>query len=236
MADIFREIEEGVRRDRLAKLWKDYGVYIAGASAAVLIGSAAYILWSNYQREQRETASAEFSAASGKAQENPAAAAGDFAKLSEDAPSGYSDLALLRQAAYTALSDRAAALKLYDEFAQSHEDDPYLGGLARLKAAQLIADAAPMPDIRARLAPIMGDDSPWRYSARELMAYVAWRVGAFAEARGQFLTLAEDANTPTGIRTRAQRMMALIDQKLPPQAPAPEQPQPAPAAPAPSVN
>lgn len=220
MADIFQEIEEGVRRDRLLKIWKDYGAYIVAAAAAVVIGAAVYILWSNYQRELREEASAAFSAAAAKAAEAPAEAAVDFAKLAEDAPGGYRDLALLRQAAYVAVNDRQGAVKLYDDFAAG-SDDPYLGGLARLKAAQLLADTAPLPEIQKRLAPIVRDGSPWRYSARELMAYVAWRVGAYAEARGQFQTLAEDPGAPGGIRTRSQRMLALIDEKLPATAPAP---------------
>ena len=40
MADIFEEVEEGLRQDRLSKLWKRFGIF-AYLGAALLIGGVA---------------------------------------------------------------------------------------------------------------------------------------------------------------------------------------------------
>jgi hypothetical protein len=42
VSDIFREIDEELRRDNLLKLWSEYGRYIIAVAVAALIGLAAH--------------------------------------------------------------------------------------------------------------------------------------------------------------------------------------------------
>ena len=45
MADIFKEIDEELRREKLEKLWEQYGTYVLGAAAAIVIAVGGYQLY-----------------------------------------------------------------------------------------------------------------------------------------------------------------------------------------------
>ena len=60
MSDIFREVEEDVRKERLEKLWKAYGDYAIALVALIILAVAGYELWLRYENSQRAKASAEF--------------------------------------------------------------------------------------------------------------------------------------------------------------------------------
>ena len=57
MTDIFREVEEDVRRERFEKLWKQYGDYVVALAALLVIGAAGYQLWRYYEARQIAKAS-----------------------------------------------------------------------------------------------------------------------------------------------------------------------------------
>jgi hypothetical protein len=56
----------------------------------------------------------------------------------------------------------------------------------------------------------MADDSPWRYSARELLGLAAYRAGKNNEARTILTPLFVDQGAPQTITERAQIVMAEI--------------------------
>jgi hypothetical protein len=61
-----------------------------------------------------------------------------------------------------------------------------------------------------RVAPLAADDNPWRYSAREILAVLARRGGDMGKARELYSGLANDVAAPSGIRSRAQEMLAIL--------------------------
>ena len=42
MSDIFREVEEDVRREKLEKFWKAYGDYVIALAAVIVVGTAVH--------------------------------------------------------------------------------------------------------------------------------------------------------------------------------------------------
>ena len=48
MADIFQEVEEDLRRDKAARLWRRYGSYVLVAALAIVAGTAAYVWWKQH--------------------------------------------------------------------------------------------------------------------------------------------------------------------------------------------
>jgi hypothetical protein len=243
LSDIFQEIEEEVRRQQYEKLWKRYGTYVMAGAVAIVAATAAYIGWTNYRESQLDQTSVAFSKLIDAAQNDPTNSAEAISKFAAEAPGGYRALGLFAEAAATMPRDRIAAMKIYDTIIEEFPD-PYFGGLARLKSAILAFDSATTDQLRDRLGPILNDDSVWRYSARELMAYSAFRDGKLQPARESFETLSSDLAAPEGIRTRADQMIEQIDLRLagvtpramdaPPPAPAeapPGQPPTSPAQP-----
>ena len=100
MSDIFKEVEEDVRRERYVKLWKDYGKYVIAGALAIVLGTAAGVGWRDYKSSQREGDSTAFlQAVELDRAEAHAEAAQAFATLARSAGSGYVTLALFHQAA-----------------------------------------------------------------------------------------------------------------------------------------
>jgi hypothetical protein len=56
----------------------------------------------------------------------------------------------------------------------------------------------------------MGDQSPWRFSARELLGLAAYKAGKTTEARTILTPLFVDQSAPQSITERAQIVMAEI--------------------------
>ena len=211
MSDIFQEVDEEVRRERLEQLWKRYGNYIIAAALVVLACVGAWRGYVYWEERKAAEAGAAYEAASaladaGKHSEAEAA----FAKLANEGTAGYRGLARFREAAQLGLSDPKAAVATYDALARDASLGQSMQDLAAVRAALLLVDTASYQDLRARLEPLTAADRPFRHSARELLAFGAWRAGDSAAARQWIEAVVSDPTTPGSIRTRVDVLSALI--------------------------
>lgn len=211
VADIFHEVDEEVRREQLKKLWDRYSIYLIGAAILVVAGIAAWRGYEYWVAQKAAAAGADFEAATslseqGKQSEAEAA----FAKVAAEAPPGYRLLARFRAAAVLAASKRADAVKAYDELSADNSLDPVWRDLATIRASMLLVDSAPLAEMQRRLDPIAEPARSFRHSARELLALSAWHNHDFTSARRYLDAIATDAESPIGIRARADVISALI--------------------------
>lgn len=210
---LFREIDEDIRRERYAKLWKQYGSYLIAALVLLLAGIAGYSIWQERSTEQRAQAAEQFSAAMRLANKDQTAAEAQLSALASDGPSGYAILAALQRATLLAKADGQAARAAYQGIQRS-TDDPMYRDLAVLLEVMVALQRETLPidvdALQAKLQPLALDSNPWRFSARELMALLAWKSGHSAEARTQFDALVADPQTPAAMRERAEQIMAQI--------------------------
>ena len=79
-----------------------------------------------------------------------------------------------------------------------------------IQAATLRLETADYAEMQQRLKALAESDSPWRYSARELLGLSAYRLNNMVEAEKQFSALIGDQNTPSNLRERANMMVSLI--------------------------
>ena len=134
MADIFREIDEDVRRDRALDVWKKHGNKFIDRCPD-RGGDRRVDVLQKWQLGQSEAAGARYEEAlqlakTGKAEEAEAA----FTGLAKDAPSGYATLARFRAASETAKADSDKGLKAYEALAADSTLSPLLRDMARLRA------------------------------------------------------------------------------------------------------
>ena len=54
MSDIFREIDEELRRDNLLKLWSRYGRYIIAVVVLAVVIAGGIVAWRNHQATERQ--------------------------------------------------------------------------------------------------------------------------------------------------------------------------------------
>ena len=211
MSELFDEVDEEVRRDQLKKLWDRYSIhFVAGAILIV----AAVGGWRGYQYlEAKKAAEAgrAFDVALDLAEQNKhAEAEAALNNLAATAPSGYRMLARLRVAAEVATRDPQAGAKLYDDISADRSIGAPEQDLARIRAAGLLLETASYPSMRERLEAATKPDATFRHTARELLALSAWRANDTTAARQWLDMIANDGETPSGLRSRAEALQALL--------------------------
>ncbi|MGB8275848.1 MAG: tetratricopeptide repeat protein [Alphaproteobacteria bacterium] len=208
MTDIFQEVEEDLRRDQFAKLWRRYGTYVLVAAAAIVIATAGFVAWKQHRLNQRLAEGNQFAVAVQLANDGKMREASEaFAAMAERSADGYAMLARLREAALLARQgDLAAAVRAYDALAKD-ASDPAVRDLATLQSAALSLDSADAGELKAKIDPLTVPGNAWRYSALELSALLAQRTGDRTRAHEILAQIKEDAGAPSGIRTRAAELL-----------------------------
>jgi hypothetical protein len=211
VADIFHEVDEEVRREQLKKLWDRYSIYLIALAVLIVAGMAAWRGYEYWVAKKAAAAGAEFEAAIALSEEGKRAEAeAAFAKVAAEAPAGYRVLARMRAAGALAQSKPADAVKAYDEISADASLGTIWQNLAAVRAGLLLVDTAPLADMRRRLDPVAEPTRSFRHTARELLALSAWKNHDFAAARKYIDMIAGDAETPIGVRARADVLSALI--------------------------
>ena len=207
LSDIFREVEEDVRRERFQKLWKAYGNYAIVLLVLLFAGIGGWQLWERHQLEERQKVSDAFIAA--QRISNPQTAAGAFSDLARTAPKGYSSVARLAQAGAMLMSgQRAGAIDLYKQIAK--DDSGTIGAVARIRAAWALSETATRAELAELLKPLDQPGNAWRGNAREVLAYADYRAMDTKSALAKYSELALDPESPDGLRSRAHAMTAFL--------------------------
>ena len=216
MTDLFREVEEDLRREQFSKLWDKYGLYLIGFAAGIVLIAAAFIGWRAWSNAQKVELSARFDEVVRQAERaQPEEAAALFGGLAAEASGGYETLARLREAdALLEAGDRAAALAAYERAIQSGAP-AIVRGMARIKAAFILVDEASYDDMKARLQPLLTGSSPWRGNALELLALSAAKEGVWQDVNTNAQAIIDNPSVPAGLRDRAHILQALAAPHLP---------------------
>lgn len=211
MSELFDEVNEDVRREQLKKLWERYSIFIVAGALLII---AAVGGWRGYEYLQAKKA-AEAGAAFDKAvdlseQNKHAEAEAAFNTLAATAPYGYRMLSRLRAAGEVATSDPQAAAKLYDEIAADRSIGVLEQELAKVRAASLLLETSTYPNMVTRLESVAAPGAAFRHTARELLALSAWRANDPTAAHKWLDMIANDTETPPGLRSRAEALQALL--------------------------
>ena len=211
MSDIFREIDEELRRDNLLKLWARYRWHIVGVVVVVLVVAGAIVAWRDHQASERRAEATRYAGALTLARDGKEAdAAKLFAVLAQDG-GGYSVLAAFEQAELMARQgDVRGAIGAYDRLAASSGLDPEFRDLAVLLS---VIHGFPDVDPKAaadRLQPLIANGNPWRATALELTAAAKLKASDRPGALDIYKQLADDLSAPQQLRARAAEMTAAL--------------------------
>ncbi|GAB5467201.1 MAG: tetratricopeptide repeat protein [Rhodospirillales bacterium] len=210
MSDVFREVEEDLRKEKFKSLAKRFGPYIAVVVILVIALVGGYSAYEDWQIESREEAGAAFAEALAQVREGEAESALDV--LDKEATSGDGGFQIL--AAFAAAQVRAEtgeiapAVDGWRALAADSSAGQPLQDVARLLAVMhAMDDGEAASDLESELAPLAGSDRPLSYLARELTALLALRQGDVARARDLLTELSEDPQSPVGLRGRASQLL-----------------------------
>lgn len=212
MSDIFREVDEEVRREQLKKLWERYGGLLIAGCVLIVIAVGGWRTYQWWEAKKAAEAGAAFQAAMALSAEGKSKEAEDaFAKLATGSTASYRMLAKFREAAEAARRDPKAAVAIYDQLAADGSIGPVWQDLAAVRAGTILVDTAPYSDIARRLEPLTAADRTFRHSARAMLALAAWRAKDSAAMHRWTDMILADAETPAGTRGQAQMLLGLTD-------------------------
>jgi hypothetical protein len=214
VSDIFREIEDELRRDNWAKLWSRYGIYIVALAVVIVLATAGFVGWRQYQAHQYQVDGVRYAEALSLVQQGKDKAAADaFAELAQQASGGHGVLARFEEAALKAKSgDPAAAVTIYRTLSQDDSVDQTYRDLATLLAARYQLDKGDPKAIIAELKPLTDAGNPWHPTALELTALAQIKAGDKAAARTTYQHIADDLRAPQSLRARAAEMVVALPQ------------------------
>jgi len=209
--NIFREIDEELRTDRMRALWRRFAPFVIGGAVAIVALVAVNEGWSWYTNSQSAAASEELYSAFDAAEAgNLDEAQAQLDALASDGSGGYPVLAEFRKAALLAEEgDTAGAVAAYDGLANT-QSNPRLRELALLLAANILVDSGTLADVEARIGTLATPDSPMRRVAGELLGLAQYKAGEYAAAQASFETVLNDPLAQTGIRNRMAYYLAQL--------------------------
>ena len=208
MADIFDEINEELKQDRMAALWQRYGKYLIAVVVAIVAGvslSQGYSYYTN-QRDAR-SADAFFQAILADDVTSSLEAA------APDLNEGYGLLAEFRSAAALAQNGQAGeAEQRYLALAARSDADQIYRDIALLLSVMHAPQSADAADLQARLEPLTASSSSLQGLALEQMAALDLRRGDTAAAIDRLNRLVALTDIPASLRQRAAQILSVISQ------------------------
>lgn len=204
VVDIFDEVDEDVRRERMHQAAKKYGPIVGLVVALVIVGVGGSTLWREYQVRKADASGEAYLAAGVLLNEDKASeAAIAFAAIPAESGDGYAALARMREAeAHEKAGDRQAALSALHAIDSLEAPDRYKE-LARLLALGLRSYDEDAATLLPLVEPMAAAGRPWRALANEYAAMLEWKLGKLDAAKTRLEAISADATAPTGVRTRA---------------------------------
>ncbi|GGF24998.1 membrane protein [Aliidongia dinghuensis] len=203
MADIFQEIDEDLRRDRMAKLWARYGKYIIGLAVLIVVATAAGVAYQNWRQQQYQALGLKYAETSFQLRDGDTAkAVNGFEALAATDKGSYGLLARIQAAALKAKgTDKDGGLAALNAIAADGGVDQVYRDLATVLAGLYSVDQAKPEDVITRMKPLA--EGPWHYTALEVTALAQLKAGDKAAALKTYQGLADDLGAPESVRARA---------------------------------
>lgn len=201
--NIFREVDEELRSDRMRALWRRFAPFVIGAAVAVVALVAVNEGWNWYHSNNAAASSDELYEAFDLIEAGDlAGATAQLDALSANGSGSYPVLAEFRKAGVLARDGKTTeAVAAYDSLANT-QSNPRLRELALVLAGTLLVDAGTLADVEARVGTIATEGNPLRNSAREALGLAQYKAGDLASAQASFEAVVNDPFTNSTTRNR----------------------------------
>lgn len=212
MADIFQEVDEIMRQERIAKFWKENGAWIIGfivLTIAFTAGLSTYRQW-NASDQEKQTASVIEAIESPEFPHN-------IKELSQELRPGLKSIALLTAAgSYKNKELYTKAATLYEILYQDKSIKPEYRDLAAVLASQsrfLAKDEnTDLKQAEENLKKVAQNErSPWRYHANLELALHYADMQDYSRAQKHLKLVKEAKNIPANMKNKATSLSHLYE-------------------------
>lgn len=207
-----REVDDELRREQAATLWRRYGLIAVVALVAALAALAAYLFWNHRQTRAAEKEGEQLQAAfDALGADDAAAASKPLAALAGSSREGYRALARFTQAdIQLQKNDLKGAATTFATVANDQSVAAPFRNLALIRQTTAEFDTLAPQVVVQRMTPLAVAGNPWLGSAGELLAVAQLRLGQRDQAARTFARVATDETVPQSIRQRAVQMADVV--------------------------
>ena len=214
MSNLFNEIDDDLRQDRLKTIWATYknSIYTAViVISLVLIGSEAY---QYYSQSKSEKSGLILSQIVESATGDESQLINDYIdELLESGTSDYKTYALLLK------SDNFISQNKLDDARETYMDlvkkaeNSFIRDLAKLKLSYLNVDSVSFDQIQEDLSSLLESDTPLSLFAYEVLVMSAYKHGLNERGIEYLNIIIKSEKTTNGMFDRAQMMLRVMDSK-----------------------
>ncbi|HUH75801.1 MAG TPA: tetratricopeptide repeat protein [Devosia sp.] len=209
--NIFREVDEELRSDRMRAMWRRFSPYVIGAAVGVVALVAVNEGWTWYHSNNAAQSSDElytaFTLIDGG---DLAAAQAQLDQLIADGSGSYPTLAMFRKAGVLAKEGKIdEAVAAYDSLANT-QSNARMRELALVLAGNLLVDNGTLAEVEARIGTVATDGNPLRNAAREALGLAQYKAGEYAAAQANFEAVVSDLMVTATTRNRMSYYLAQL--------------------------
>ena len=219
MNEIFREIEEDIRRDQMSKIWKKYGSWLLTIILAIILLTVILVWW----RQQQENQQYERAIIYQNAQD--IIASGNYTNAEDlllnlvKYEDGYSMLARFELAALRVKSGKLeAAINLYKGISEDQGVFYPYRQLSMIKQALLLIgmpeiNADSLADMNRTLEKSLKAPTPLALalSINEVRILLHLKLGQILEAKQGIIRIIDNPNAPVNMRRRLKELLKTIE-------------------------
>ena len=214
MSNLFNEIDDDLRQDRIKSIWASYKNSIFAVVmviSLVLVGSETYQYLAKTKTEKSGLLFSQI--IESIADDNPEQTSNFIDQLLESGSSDYKTYALLLQSDNLISQDKLTdAKETYIDLIKKAENG-LVRDIAKLKLSYLNVDSSSFDDIEEELSIVLEDDNPLSLFAYEVLALSAYKHGLYKRGTDYLNIIVTNEKTTTGMFERAQMMLRVINSK-----------------------
>ena len=212
-----REVDEEVRRERVADIWSRYGIQIIVAIVAVLVLAGIGLWWRSHREAQRGVEGEQLQAAFDKLGNGDLKGAdAALVPIARDAGPGYRALADMTRADIALRGqDNAAAARLFGAVVADGEVGAPLRDLALVRQTAAQYDTMKPDAVVSRLRTLAVKGNAYFGSAGEMVGLAYLKLGKRDLAATLFGQIAGDDTVPATTRQRAVQMASALGAEAP---------------------
>lgn len=206
----FREVDDEVRRDRVEKLARRYGVIVGVVVVLGLIAFGGTLWWRAHERaisgaEGEKLIAAMSSLTAGREDE----ARKGLQAIVNDGAKGYAPLARVLQAD-TLVKDgkQPQAAAAFTQIAGDATVPQEIRDVALLRSTSLDFDKLPPAEVVSRLKLLAVPGNPWFGTAGEMTGIAYLKMNQPKQAAAMFVAITKDVSVPRTLRARVAQLAA----------------------------
>ncbi len=210
MSDILRQVDEDLRKDRLLRIWKLYGVYIVSFVLVVLISLAGYQYYLFSAKSKNEIIVEKYISAINLTDIN--AAISQLIELDESGNSYIKGLAKLKRAElYFTTEKKDMALELLESISSDDSLDEVIKDLALYKYLMVQLDVLDKDSYIEIIDSKHLEDSKFKYHFKELKALKLLIEGDQNESIELFESIIDNEDSPIDLKTRSEKFKEILN-------------------------